>query len=184
MRKAELRKMMKERKALLTPEVLAHADAFMTHDFLLQPVLSGVKSLMIYVSIPGEVPTLRFLETVNDKTIVLPRINGDTLEPRLFTGMKDLVPDPKYHILEPTGPEFRVEEKLDVIVVPGVAFDAAGHRLGRGGGYYDRFLHNESYRHVRRVGLCFDFQMVDKVPVDDHDMSMDAVIVVPTGLKF
>jgi 5-formyltetrahydrofolate cyclo-ligase len=60
--------------------------------------------------------------------------------------------------------------------VPGIAFDAAGHRLGRGRGYYDRFLHSRDGSYCVKIGVCFDFQKVDEVPVDAHDIAMDKVV--------
>ncbi|MHC5002708.1 MAG: 5-formyltetrahydrofolate cyclo-ligase [Planctomycetota bacterium] len=66
-------------------------------------------------------------------------------------------------------------KSIDLVVVPGLAFDAHGNRLGRGGGYYDRFLRR--LRHAATtVGLAFDFQIVDLVPADDRDMSVDLVV--------
>ena len=66
------------------------------------------------------------------------------------------------------------DEHLDVVLIPGVAFDAAGHRLGRGRGYYDRFL--AAYPYIYKIGVCFDFQKVAEVPTDEHDMLVDEVI--------
>ena len=65
------------------------------------------------------------------------------------------------------------EASVDVVLVPGVAFDAEGHRLGRGRGYYDRFLRTCK---ARTIGVCFDFQKVDEVPVDAFDVTIDEVV--------
>ncbi len=64
---------------------------------------------------------------------------------------------------------------IDLIVTPGLAFDARGHRLGRGGGFYDRFLVRVRNSAVR-VGIAFDFQIIDEVPVDEQDASVDIIV--------
>ena len=111
------------------------------------------------------------------------------MEVRRYTGRTDLQ-EGAYHILEPVGEPFTDFVSIDLILVPGLAFDAAGHRLGRGRGYYDRFLRTmgtvptvrsaADYRgtvpSVRTLGISFDFQKVDEVPVDAHDMAMDRVV--------
>ena len=63
---------------------------------------------------------------------------------------------------------------VPVILVPGMAFDAKGHRLGRGRGYYDRFL--AAHSHIYKIGVCFDFQKVDEVSTDAFDIPVDEVI--------
>jgi 5-formyltetrahydrofolate cyclo-ligase len=68
-----------------------------------------------------------------------------------------------------------VPGSIDLIVVPGMAFDAHGNRLGRGGGFYDRFLRRLG-PHTTRVGIAFDLQVVDLVPADDRDVTMDVLI--------
>ena len=75
-------------------------------------------------------------------------------------------------------PVFAAEDELDLIIVPGVAFDHAGHRIGRGGGFYDRLL--PQYRAVR-VGICFGFQYLETIPAQEHDIRMDWV-VTETGI--
>ena len=80
-------------------------------------------------------------------------------------------------VAEPVGERFTDLQKIDVILVPGMAFDAQGHRLGRGKGYYDRFLSSlTSHFSPLLIGVCFDFQKVSEVPVDKFDISVDEVI--------
>ena len=76
--------------------------------------------------------------------------------------------------MEPVGELYTDYDAIDLIVVPGVAFDRHGNRLGRGRGYYDKILKET---HVaRKVGICFGFQFVEEVPVDELDVRMDLVI--------
>ena len=72
------------------------------------------------------------------------------------------------------GEQFTDYDKIDLALVPGMAFDAAGHRLGRGKGYYDRFL--GEHPHIYKIGVCFPFQRVAEVPSEAHDVVMDEVI--------
>ena len=110
------------------------------------------------------------------KTVLLPRVISDTdMELRRYTGRQDLQPG-AYGILEPVGELFTDYEKIDVAIVPGMAFDAEGHRLGRGKGYYDRFLSRVPY--IYKIGLCFAWQMVEQIPCDEHDILMDEVIQI------
>jgi 5-formyltetrahydrofolate cyclo-ligase len=76
--------------------------------------------------------------------------------------------------MEPVGTRFTDYAAIDVAVVPGMVFDAQGHRLGRGKGYYDRFL--AKLPGVYKIGLCFSWQMVDEVPSEANDITMDEVM--------
>ena len=76
--------------------------------------------------------------------------------------------------MEPVGEPFTNYHLIDVALIPGVAFDAVGHRLGRGRGYYDRFL--SAHTDIYKIGVCFDFQKVPEVPADEQDVPVDEVI--------
>lgn len=98
---------------------------------------------------------------------------GDILELRLYTGPTDLKAGP-FGIAEPTGERFTAYEEIDIAVIPGVAFDLAGHRLGHGKGYYDKLLPQLSK--AVKAGLCFPFQVVKEVPNEPFDIPMDIII--------
>ena len=97
---------------------------------------------------------------------------------RRVTALSQLVPG-AYGLPEPGGdcPEI-APEAIDVVLVPGTAFDAGGGRIGQGGGYYDRFLPGTR---AYRIGVCHDFALLGSVPMQAHDQRMDAV-VCPSGL--
>jgi 5-formyltetrahydrofolate cyclo-ligase len=144
----------------------------------LRPLLAEAQTIMAYYSLPDEVNTHALIDELvaEGKTVLLPKVTGaDTMELRRYTGRADLQ-EGAYHILEPVGEPFTDLSALDLILVPGLAFDAAGHRLGRGRGYYDRFLHSKNRPYCVKIGICFDFQKVDEVPVDAHDIAMDKVV--------
>lgn len=87
----------------------------------------------------------------------------------------------RFGIQEPVEPVFAAANELDLIIVPGVAFDRAGRRIGRGGGFYDRLL--PQYRAVR-AGICFDFQCLPDIPAEQHDIQMDFLVTETKILKF
>ena len=135
-------------------------------------------TLLLYSALPDEVPTQVLIDELvaQDKTVLLPRVVNDTdMELRRYSGPADLQQG-AFGILEPTGELFTNYDTIDVAIIPGMAFDAKGHRLGRGKGYYDRFLTKLSPK-TYKIGLCFSWQIVDYVPTDEHDIPMDEVIV-------
>ena len=138
--------------------------------------LSTSNVILLYSALSDEVPTQGLMDELvaQGKTVLLPRVIDDKdMELRRYTGPQDLQ-EGAYGILEPTGERFTDYDAIDVAIVPGMAFDAEGHRLGRGKGYYDRFLSRVPY--IYKIGLCFSWQMVDHVPCDEHDIVMDEVI--------
>ncbi|MBD3379040.1 MAG: 5-formyltetrahydrofolate cyclo-ligase [Candidatus Omnitrophica bacterium] len=139
------------------------------------------QTVMTYVAMPAEVDTLYFIEEALrlGKKLVAPYVisdTGDMIASELTT-IDDLKEGP-FGILEPeNGPERKISLKeIDLIVVPGVAFDKKNMRLGRGKGYYDRFLSCSQLASVPAVGLAFDFQMVDSLPAGPHDRPVSRVI--------
>ncbi|MBP5649552.1 MAG: 5-formyltetrahydrofolate cyclo-ligase [Bacteroidales bacterium] len=109
------------------------------------------------------------------KRIILPTVVGDDIIPVELTPDTDFAVG-DFNILEPQNVAYT--GGYDLIIVPGVAFDRQGNRMGRGRGYYDRFLCQ--HRDVKKIGICFDFQLVDSVPVEENDIPMlteEAVVV-------
>lgn len=138
------------------------------------PEFIQAKTIMLYWSMEDELPTHDFVcKWAQKKRIILPCVKGETLELRVFEGADVLVEGEKYGIPEPTGSVFRTEDKIDLIVVPGIAFDRQRNRMGRGKAYYDRLLHSLS---AYKLGLCFAFQVLEQVPVDEHDIRMDEIV--------
>jgi 5-formyltetrahydrofolate cyclo-ligase len=95
------------------------------------------------------------------------------MELRRYSLETDLCPG-ALNIMEPTSDVFADYAAIDVAVIPAMAYDSEGHRLGRGRGYYDRFL--ETVPHIYKIGVCFDFQKVACVPVESTDVSVDCVV--------
>jgi len=122
-----------------------------------------------------EVHTHDFIKKwAKDKDIILPVVNGDKLHLKRFTGTQAMLTGEKYGIQEPDGEEYTDFNAIDLVIVPGVAFDKAKNRMGRGKGYYDGLLPKlKAYK----IALCFNFQMVDEVPTELHDIKMDEIII-------
>ena len=130
--------------------------------------------IALYYSIPGEVQTAGLLEKWFDKKqLLLPLVVGDDLRLLPYKGYDSLTPG-AFGILEPKDTETTIPESdVDLIIVPGVAFDHQLNRMGRGKGYYDRLL---STLQAPKIGICFDFQLQESVPVEPFDKKMDMII--------
>lgn len=128
--------------------------------------------VMLFNSLPDEVSTSPLLNLSTDiKKVYLPRVSGDDIEV-VPLGTK-FSTDNRYGIQEPIGTPLSDPTLLDLIIVPGVAFDHNCNRLGRGKGYYDRFLNTLQ---VPTIGICFHEQIVPQIPCEVHDKAMDFVI--------
>lgn len=125
-------------------------------------------------------PTLPFLDACPCRIVLPCVVDDENLELRLYTSAADLEVRGKYSIPEPVGPLFDDYATIDLALIPGMAFDARGHRLGRGKGYYDRLLAHPAFARIPKIGVCYDFQLVAEVPSMPHDCPMDTLIVVPT----
>lgn len=174
MEKKELRQYIRQQKKLRTPEELAQQSIAIMQKLAVHPLFVKAQRVMLYASLPDEVQTLDFVqEWCTKKQVILPTVVGDDIIP-VEMRAEDSMRVGDYNILEPDSEPY--EGPLDLIVVPGMAFDREGHRLGRGKGYYDRFL--ALYPDVPTIGLCFDFQYVEQIPVEPHDKLVDCVLTV------
>lgn len=174
MRKAELRQLIRERKRQFSPQQLEELSLAAVSCLMKQPRIQQAKTVMLYHPLPDEVSTLPLLEQWNDKTLLLPRVIDDEhMELRRYSTPADLQKG-AFGIMEPCGEPFSDYDLIDVAVIPGMAFDTDGHRLGRGRGYYDRFLSRVPF--IYKIGLCFGFQLVGEVPTDENDIRMDLII--------
>lgn len=132
------------------------------------------KRIMAYWSMDDEVFTHDFiLKWFPEKQFILPSVKGDELELRVFSGMQNMTEGTAFGIKEPNELFKDSIETIDLILVPGIAFDKQNNRLGRGKAYYDKFLKNT---HAYKIGICFDFQLLESVPTDEFDIKMDRII--------
>lgn len=138
-------------------------------------------TVMAYAAVRGELSLEMVMADVlaSGKALLLPRCEAPgIMTARRIRSMDDLAAG-TYGLMEPKEScEISDPKEIDLIFVPGVAFDHEGHRLGQGGGYYDRFLKACS---AHRAGVCHDFAWIDIVPFEQHDIRMDDVIT-PGGV--
>ncbi|MBR1792870.1 MAG: 5-formyltetrahydrofolate cyclo-ligase [Bacteroidales bacterium] len=136
---------------------------------------SSAHVVLLYWSMPDEVQTMDFIDFFKDeKVILLPCVVGDNLVLKQYLGAELMQKGEQFGIGEPVGDAFVQLGDIDVAVVPGVAFDRFRNRMGRGRGFYDRLLKNMP--NAYKVGVAFDFQLLDSIPVDPHDVCMDCVV--------
>lgn len=191
MDKKSLRIYIKEEKRRHPATELSEEDARLCREVLDNRRVKEADVVLLYWSLPDEVCTHGLVETLaaTGKTVLLPRVAGDTeLTLHRFTSVGDMVCG-AYGILEPAGEAVGVEELTRLLrqekgcggtaagmvgIIPGMAFDASGHRLGRGKGYYDRLLAKVPWLYT--IGLCYPFQLLDSVPADGTDVVMAEVI--------
>lgn len=141
------------------------------------PQFYRATNVLLYHSLSDEVCTHEFIQKwYLKKNIFLPYVDNDYLQVRKY--IPGTLKTGKFGIEEPTGPEINDMSSIDTVIVPGMAFDIKGNRLGRGKGYYDKLL-----RKMRcyKIGVCYSFQLLENIPVEEHDFPMDMVIS-PTNI--
>jgi len=175
MEKAEIRKRMRELKRAVSAEEKLRRSETVMRSVEQLPEFRQARVVLLYWSMADEVQTHAFVERwYREKTLLLPCVVGDDLVLRQYTGPECMVAGEQFGIGEPTGEEWKDLEKVELIVVPGVAFDRQRNRMGRGRGFYDRLL--KSTPNAVKVGVAYDFQMLDAIPVEPHDVKMNRVM--------
>ena len=176
MTKQELRRYMREQKGLHGRDELDGMSRSVIAKLFENQQFAEAQTILMYHSLPDEVCTHEAIKELvgMGKTVLLPRVVSDTeMTIHRYSSDNDLQIS-SLGILEPSGEVVDDYEKIDVAVVPGMAFDKEGNRLGRGKGYYDRFLCATPYIYI--IGICFPFQLVEHVPTDENDRRMNTVI--------
>ncbi len=178
MDKNTLRNMIRQEKRQFSKAQLEELSLPVLERLYAHPMLQGAHTILLYYSLDDEVNTHQFVDRLlkDGKRIYLPRvINTTDIELREYTGKHDLQ-EGAFHIMEPTGTLLAEERygEIETGVIPGMAFDSFGHRIGRGKGYYDRLL--AKMPHLYKIGVCFSFQKVESIPVDANDITMDTIL--------
>jgi 5-formyltetrahydrofolate cyclo-ligase len=179
--KADLRRRFRAMRDALSDSQAAELSRQAQERILELRTWREARSVLLYVGCRGETTTDRLLRTAWDdgKTVLLPRClpaSPGEMELACARSGHDLKPG-LYAIPEPDPETCRavVSPAVDLVVVPALAFDHRGYRLGQGGGYYDRLLASEPFSHTLAIGLAYDFQVVDRLPVDSWDRPVAAV---------
>lgn len=174
--KSDIRNRIREKKRQFSDKELAELSSAAIRKLLSHPAIKQSRTILMYHSLPDEVDTHAAINKLADigKTVLLPVVTGDgEMEIRRYGGRNSMKKG-AYGIMEPAGDVYTHYNNIDVAVVPGMAFDDNNNRLGRGKGYYDRFLAKTGGTY--KIGLCFGFQKVGRIPADLHDIKMDTVI--------
>lgn len=171
--KINLRREIKSRLKDMTAEQRRQESESVWQQVCQHPAFRRADTVLLYWSMPNEVDTHQFVKDWSErKNILLPVVVGDHLKLKPFEGMHKMK-EGAYGILEPTTKTWTDYDGIDLCIIPGVAFDNAGHRMGHGKGYYDRLL--EIVQAVK-LGVCFSTQLVDEIPTEPWDEEMDQVI--------
>lgn len=177
MTKDELRKRVRELYRASAPADRVRWSGQLCGKLLSDPSVESAATVMAFYPLPDEVDIRPLLDALRaqGKTVVLPQVTGETeMRLRQYEGVEALERE-DFDILVPQGYVFDRLDEIDVVIVPGMAFDSFCHRMGRGKGYYDRFL---SGLNAVKIGVCFPYQFVAEVPCDGHDVLMDRVITL------
>ncbi|MFE1369352.1 5-formyltetrahydrofolate cyclo-ligase [Streptomyces anulatus] len=186
--KSSLRRELLAARALLTKEDAARTAAVLAEAALRVPELADARTVAAYVSVGREPGTRALLEALRGRgvRVLLPVLLADNdLDWAAYEGPEHLLPAGR-GLLEPDGPRLGPAAVLDAdaVLLPGLAVDGAGMRLGRGGGSYDRVLARltAAGAHPALVVLLYDDEVVARVPSEPHDHPVDAV-VTPAGAR-
>lgn len=166
-----IRAFIKARRKAIAPGDSAAWSAAVMDKIAALDAFRRAKTVLAYWPLPGEVDTTS-LVTSGQKRFILPVVDGDDLILKQYDPAR-MAPG-AFGILEPTADAVTVQpEEIDFAIIPGVAFDPEGGRLGRGRGFYDRLL---PALRCPKAGVAFPFQMIDRIPTDPWDIPMDIVV--------
>jgi 5-formyltetrahydrofolate cyclo-ligase len=173
--KARIRRAVLEQRDALPEDIRTEWGERIAARFLDLPEVGTAEAVMVFSSFGSEVPTGPLVERLRARGIVvaLPRIEGADLVAVPFAP-GDPVRATTFGVFEPVAPDAMDPAALDVVGVPGVAFDLQGRRIGYGGGYYDRFLRG---LHTFSVAVAFGLQVVDRpLPTGNFDLPVQAIV--------
>lgn len=145
--------------------------------FMMSETYKNARGIFIYIGFGSEINTKIIIKDAlnSGKEVYVPKVIKKDMVFIKIDSLENLVTS-SYGILEPIGDKSDFDvNKLDLIVMPGVAFDREGNRLGYGGGYYDKFLEQNQIE-CKKIALSYDFQVLEKLEVEEHDIKVDLII--------
>lgn len=179
MDKNELREQMKSLRSSMTMEEKRKQDSIIFNKILNSNCYKEATTLMVYVSFGLEVDTKCIIKHAleNNKIVCVPKIinKKSGMKAIKIQSLNELIRN-KFGMLEPVSFEKEIfSQDIDLFLVPGLAFDNMGGRIGYGAGYYDRFLKDADDKSFK-IGLAYNFQVIEKVPMTENDVYLDAII--------
>ena len=175
MDKKELRRTIRERKRAMTEEEIVSRSEKLGQLFAQSEAYKAAKTIYGYLPYNQEVRTVPMLEQAlrDGKRVAVPKVYGDEMK---FLYLDDLSQVEKGYagIPEPIADDPLADDDTALVLMPGLAFDPAGHRIGYGGGFYDKFLAAEPNHPT--LALCYEFQMLPRLDTEEHDIPVDTVL--------
>lgn len=186
MNKKEIRKEIILKRNSVDENIRHNWDKGIFQNLVSSSFYNNAKSIFIFISYGSEVDTISIIEhSLNEgKEIYVPKTYKDIKEMKAvkITDFNNMSRD-KMGILEPVEvSEESIGEKFDLIIMPGVAFDDSGNRIGYGGGYYDKYLSNYK-EETENVALAYDMQLLNKIEIEGHDIKVNYIITEKNIIK-
>lgn len=173
--KNEVRKMMNRKREALSKAEVMEKSSEIYNNLLKNGCFSGAGSVLCYINIRNEVVTKPILDFCleHDIRIAVPRVHGTEMDFYYISAYCELVQG-AFGIPEPVGDNICIPTENDVIIMPGLAFDRNGNRIGYGGGYYDKYL--SVYQKVKKIAVAYDFQILDEIESEITDILPDYIV--------
>lgn len=172
MNKDDIRRQVRGRKSMLDDDERIAAARRVFDTVRNMAAYTVAHNVLLYHSLPDELSTREFISRcAGEKNFFLPRVNGLDLE--ILPYERSRMHLGAFHIEEPDGDDTVDIDSIDLVIVPAVAYDHRGNRIGRGKGYYDRLL---SRSRAITIGVCYDFQLFDEFETESHDIPVDFVV--------
>lgn len=189
MTKNEIRLRLKEQRDKITSAEQNKLDKEISNRLFQTKAYQNCKMIFTYLSFRSEVDTRAIIQKslLDGKDVFLPRVedkNMDFYQIRNLEGMiisKFGVSEPPKEVINRYNKTQDYPVKQNLMLLPGLAFDSKGNRIGYGAGYYDRYLSEFSLTHFYKIGLAYDFQVIENIPTDEFDIKADAILT-PDGL--
>ncbi|MFI3317690.1 MAG: 5-formyltetrahydrofolate cyclo-ligase [Rikenellaceae bacterium] len=173
MSKATIRAKIKSLNLAIDEQERRAAAEVLSERILAHPCVRSAQRIALFSSLRDEIDTSVLIEQLaGDKHLLLPRVVGDEME---FVSLGESLQSGSFGILEPAAGEAIPYSEIDLMIVPAVAYTANGDRLGRGKGYYDRYL---TQGKIRTIGVAYSHQIVTGLPTEPHDVQIDEVIAI------
>jgi 5-formyltetrahydrofolate cyclo-ligase len=177
--KKNLRKLILQKRRKLSQTIVHRQSDLVFEQLISLPVYKKAQCIMLYAALPDEVQTDQMMRYAlqDGKQICIPYIHDKNgLMDAVFVFDVDQLSKGDFDILtiNSCNMQFANPSDIDLMIIPGVAFDTAGYRLGMGAAFYDRFIMRAKQAFC--LGIAFDCQLVSKVPIEEHDCSMDAIL--------
>lgn len=171
--KQALRAFIREQKRMHSAEELKQFSDKICQTLEQLPIFEESKVILLYHALPDEVQTRTLLQKwYREKTLLLPVVQGDDLVLRKYTEQTTMTEN-LWKIAEPVGENYDTLQNIDLAIIPGMAFDTHGQRLGRGKGFYDRLL---TQLKCPTIGLCYSFQKIENIPAESWDLPVEKVL--------